>query len=226
MESKIIVIESNTDGAGKQTQTEKLYEYLKKEGRKVKKFTFPNYDSESSLIVRNYLNGKYGEDAGKTDPYIVSTFYAIDRYLTYISDIQKYVEDGYIILFDRYVTSNLIYQTAKIANELEKEKFIDWCEDLEYVKYKLPKPNLVILLDLNLNISKKLREQRKSKTTGRDIHEENSEFLKKVDESAKNLSKSKGWEEIKCDKNGEILAIEEIFDKILKKVNKLLAKNS
>ena len=74
---KIIIVESSTDGCGKETQTKTLVERLKKEGKKVIRFTFPNYENYSSIFVKKYLNGEYGKDAKSQDPYIVSTFFAI-----------------------------------------------------------------------------------------------------------------------------------------------------
>ena len=93
---KIIIVESSTDGCGKETQTKKLFERLEKEGKKVIRFTFPNYESYSSIFVKKYLNGEYGKDPKKQDPYIISTFFAIDRYITFKEQIEKYIEkSGY-----------------------------------------------------------------------------------------------------------------------------------
>ena len=57
MENKgqLIVIEG-VDGSGKQTQTEKLYDRLKREGQRVMKVSYPRYDKASSAMVRLYLS--------------------------------------------------------------------------------------------------------------------------------------------------------------------------
>ena len=177
---KIIVVESNTDGAGKQTQTEEIYKYLKEKGEKVVKFSFPNYNSDSSYFVKKYLNGEFGDDAKNINAYIASTFFAVDRYLTYIKEIKKYYDEDYYILMDRYVTSNIIYQAAKMENKNKIDEFINWNKELEYNKYNLPKPNYVIFLYMDLKESEKLRKNRKAKLEGKDIHEQNDEYLKKV----------------------------------------------
>ena len=109
---KIIIVESSTDGCGKETQTKKLFERLEKEGKKVTRFTFPNYESYSSIFVKKYLNGEYGKDPKKQDPYIISTFFAIDRYITFKEQIEKYYNDDYYIIIDRYVISNMIYASS------------------------------------------------------------------------------------------------------------------
>ena len=79
---KLIVIEG-TDSSGKETQTKKLYEKLEEKGLKVKKITFPNYESPACEPVKMYLAGEFGENPLKVNPYPISTMYAIDRYASY-----------------------------------------------------------------------------------------------------------------------------------------------
>lgn len=215
---KIIVVESNTDGAGKQTQTEEIYKYLKEKGEKVVKFSFPNYNSDSSYFVKKYLNGEFGDDAKNINPYIASTFFAVDRYLTYIKEIKKYYDEDYYILMDRYVTSNIIYQAAKMENKNKIDEFINWNKELEYNKYNLPKPNYVIFLYMDLKESEKLRKSRKAKLEGKDIHEQNNEYLKKVSDNSLYICETEKWIKIECVKNGRLKDILEIKEEILKKI--------
>ena len=215
---KIIVVESNTDGAGKQTQTEEIYKYLKEKGEKVVKFSFPNYNSDSSYFVKKYLNGEFGDDAKNINPYIASTFFAVDRYLTYIKEIKKYYDEDYYILMDRYVTSNIIYQAAKMENKNKIDEFINWNKELEYNKYNLPKPNYVIFLYMDLKESEKLRKNRKAKLEGKDIHEQNDEYLKKVSDNSLYICETEKWTKIECVKNGRLKDILEIKEEILKKI--------
>lgn len=215
---KIIVVESNTDGAGKQTQTEEIYKYLKEKGEKVVKFSFPNYNSDSSYFVKKYLNGEFGDDAKNINPYIASTFFAVDRYLTYIKEIKKYYDEDYYILMDRYVTSNIIYQAAKMENKNKIDEFINWNKELEYNKYNLPKPNYVIFLYMDLKESEKLRKNRKAKLEGKDIHEQNDEYLKKVSDNSLYICETEKWIKIECVKNGRLKDILEIKEEILKKI--------
>lgn len=215
---KIIVVESNTDGAGKQTQTEEIYKYLKEKGEKVVKFSFPNYNSDSSYFVKKYLNGEFGDDAKNINPYIASTFFAVDRYLTYIKEIKKYYDEDYYILMDRYVTSNIIYQAAKMENKNKIDEFINWNKELEYNKYNLPKPDYVIFLYMDLKESEKLRKNRKAKLEGKDIHEQNNEYLKKVSDNSLYICETEKWIKIECVKNGRLKEILEIKEEILKKI--------
>ena len=207
---KIIVVESNTDGAGKQTQTEEIYKYLKEKGEKVVKFSFPNYNSDSSYFVKKYLNGEFGDDAKNINAYIASTFFAVDRYLTYIKEIKKYYDEDYYILMDRYVTSNIIYQAAKMENKNKIDEFINWNKELEYNKYNLPKPDYVIFLYMDLKESEKLRKSRKVKLEGKDIHEQNNEYLKKVSDNSLYICGTEKWIKIECVKNGRLKDILEI----------------
>lgn len=215
---KIIVVESNTDGAGKQTQTEEIYKYLKEKGKKVVKFSFPNYNSDSSYFVKKYLNGEFGDDAKNINAYIASTFFAVDRYLTYIKEIKKYYDEDYYILMDRYVTSNIIYQAAKMENKNKIDEFINWNKELEYNKYNLPKPDYVIFLYMDLKESEKLRKSRKAKLEGKDIHEQNNEYLKKVSDNSLYICGTEKWIKIECVKNGRLKDILEIKEEILKKI--------
>jgi len=130
---KIIVIEG-TDSSGKETQTKLLYERVKKIYNKTIKISFPNYDSPACEPVKMYLAGAFGTDATKVNPYPVSTMYAIDRYASFKQDWEKKYIDDYVIITDRYVTSNMIHQASKIKNNEKKDEYLKWLVDLEYNK--------------------------------------------------------------------------------------------
>lgn len=220
---KVIVIESNTDGAGKQTQTQKLYDYLKEQGKKVVKFSFPNYDSYSSYFVKKYLNGEISKDAKSINPYLASTFYALDRALTFNNEIKKYYDDDYIILFDRYVTSNMVYQASKLKNTEEIKEFINWEKDLEYLKYNLPVPDKTIFLNIPIEVSQELIRKRENKFSGKDIHESDLEFLKNASNTANIVAKLENWITVNVtDENNCLKSIDEIFDMILYNINDVI----
>ena len=119
---KLFVIDG-TDGSGKQTQFQKLQERLKKENIDYKTVSFPNYESESSALVKMYLSGEFGKNAKEVSPYIASTFYAADRYATFQTGYKEYYENGGIILADRYTTANMVHQAGKITDPEERENF-------------------------------------------------------------------------------------------------------
>jgi len=215
----IIVIEG-TDGSGKQTQTKLLYDFFMKEEKNIKKISFPNYESESSFFVKKYLRGEFG-DINSLSPEQCSTFFAIDRMLT-MRNYNEFISSGGILLLDRYVTSNMLHQASKIDNREEREKFLSWLEKFEYEDLSLPRPDITIFLDLKPEISKKLRENRSVLKVGgdKDIHEADSDYMKKCYERGILLAKQKNWEIIKCYENDEIKSIDEIHEEIKKVVLK------
>jgi len=156
-------MESGSDACGKATQTKLLYENLLKKNSRIMKVEFPNYKSPSSSLVKMYLNGDFGSKAEDINPYITSTFFAIDRYATFKKEIQWYYDNGYIIIADRYTTSNMVYQAGKYDSIEEKNKFLDWLYDFEFNLYGLPVPDKVFFLDLPFEISYNLMKKRKLK---------------------------------------------------------------
>ena len=221
---KIIVIDG-TDSSGKETQTKLLYERIKKINEKTIKISFPNYDSPACEPVKMYLAGSFGTDAVKVNPYPVSTMYAIDRYASYKQDWGKSYEEGYIIVTDRYVTSNMIHQASKIQSEEEKEEYLKWLIDLEYKKNQIPEPDIVIFLKMPIDKAKELMANRNNKIDGsmkKDIHEINEDYLKKSYKNATEISQKFNWYEVECVENNRIKSIEEINDEIFIKIEKLI----
>ena len=215
---KLFVIDG-TDGSGKQTQSSLLKERLKKEGIDFRAVSFPNYESPSSALVKMYLEGEFGTNAQEISPYIASTFYAADRYATFKTEYEEYYNNGGIIIADRYTTSNMIHQAGKIKNDKEREKFLNWLWDFEFNLYGLPIPTEVIFLNMPLEYSKKLMENRENKITHeakKDIHESSKEHLQSAYNEACKLEKKYNWYEIKCVKEDEIRTVEDINDEIYK----------
>lgn len=221
---KLIVIEG-TDSSGKETQTKKLYERLANEIEKVRKISFPNYESPACEPVKMYLAGAFGDNALNVNPYPVSTMFAIDRYASYKMDWESFYNAGGIIVTDRYTTSNMVHQASKIENIDEKSKYLGWLEDLEYNKMGIPKPNLVIFLNMPTEMAVKLMEARKNKITGeekKDIHEKDTSYLKKSYNNACDIAKKYNWQEIKCVENKRLKTIEEIGEEIYTLVKEIL----
>ena len=221
---KLIVIEG-TDSSGKETQTALLFEKLSKRLEKIRKISFPNYNSPACEPVKMYLAGEFGTDAEKINPYPISTMYAIDRYASYKKDWGNFYNDGGVIVTDRYTTSNMVHQASKIEDKEEKEKYLYWLEDLEYNKMEIPKPDLVIFLNMPTEVAQKLMAERKNKITGeekKDIHEKNIDYLKKSHKNACEISKKYSWLEINCTENNKLKTIEEISNEIFENVSKIL----
>lgn len=221
---KLIVIEG-TDSSGKETQTKRLFEKLKEKGLKVKKISFPNYDSPACEPVKMYLAGAFGEDAMKVNPYPVSTMYAIDRYASFKIDWEKFYNEDGIIVTDRYVTSNMVHQASKIRDLDEKKKYLNWLEDLEYEKMGIPRPDLVIFLNMPTEMAVKLMAERKNKITGeekKDIHERDKEYLKESHANACKIANIYNWKEIKCNDGDRIKTIEEIGEEVFSLIEKVV----
>ena len=222
---RLFVIESGTDGSGKATQTKLLYERLIKDGYKVIKVSYPNYESDSSALVKMYLRGEFGKKAEDINPYIASTFYAGDRYASYKIEWEDFYKSGGIVIADRYTTSNMVHQASKMDSDEEKEKFLKWLYDYEYELYGLPIPDEVFFLDVDVDTSEGLIKNRLNKFTNeeeKDIHENDREYLLKTYENSKYVALKYGWNMIDCVVDRELRSIESIHEEIYIKVTKCL----
>lgn len=214
---KLIIVESGTDGSGKATQTQKLYDKLIAQGKKVRKITFPNYDSPACMPVKMYLNGEFGSNPGDVNAYVASTFYAIDRFASFKNDWGEFYNNGGIILSDRYTTSNMVHQAVKMDDRFERDKYLNWLYELEFELYGLPKPDCVVFLNLSPIISQKLMVDRANKFTGdkqKDIHECNHEYLKNCYDNSLEIANKYNWKMVKCNEGEELKSIEDISDEV------------
>ena len=224
MKGKFIVIEG-TDGSGKKTQAKILCEKLNEAGINCIVQSFPNYDSPACTPVKMYLNGEFG-DIGCLDAYQANSLYAVDRLCTMMG-LKDHIENGGSIVFDRYVESTMLHQAALIENQEERDKFLDYVNDFEFEKLKLPKPDLVIFLDVPVEVSKKLADSRGEYKSGnkKDILEQDISHLTKAYNSGKYVANKFGWTQIPClDRNGNLKTIEEISNDIFEVVKKLFNK--
>jgi len=213
MQGKLIVIEG-LDGSGKGTQAELLYNALLKAGVKVRKISFPNYESDSSALVRMYLNGDFGRNPGDVNAYAASSFYAADRYAGYKQDWGKFYHEGGVIVADRYTTSNAVHQCSKLPEE-EWDTFLDWLFDYEYCLMGIPAPDVVIYLRVDPTISQKLMTGRyNGDEAKKDIHESNLDYMNSSRKAAEYCARRLGWKIIHCVCNGVMRSIEEICGEI------------
>lgn len=209
MRSKIIVIEG-LDGSGKATQTKLLAEKLEKKGFPVRQLSFPDYGSPASAPVRMYLNGDFGSQPDDVNAYAASAFYAVDRVAGFLKDWKRDYLSGTLLLSDRYCTSNIIYQMAKVG-AYERDSFIRWQADFEYDKLGLPRPDAVIYLDVEPEVSQRLMERRYlGDNSKKDLHESNLRYLLSCRESAVYAAERCGWQTVNCCENGEIRPIGDI----------------
>ncbi len=205
---KLIVLEG-IDGSGKSAQYRRLCARMENDGIAYNHIVFPRYDKESSALIRMYLSGQFGENPGDVNAYAASTFYAVDRYASYRTDWGEIYEKGGIILSDRYTTSNAVHQGSKLPDD-QLPAFFDWLQDLEYEKLGLPKPNLVIYLDVDLETSLARMRRRQQKThTSADIHEKDKDYLSRCLHTAEMAAEHYGWTRIPFLKDGKERDVDE-----------------
>ena len=224
---KLIVVDG-IDGSGKATQVKLLEKRLKKEGLKVKTIDFPRYyNNFFGKLIGEYLSGVYG-DFTQVDPRVGSVLYAADRFES-SKQIEDWLKDGFIVIADRYVSANQIHQGGKIKNVKERKQFLDWLDVMEHSVFKIPRPDLVIYLDVPYEVSKtwlqkKVTLRKKKYLKGRvDVAEDNLTYLKNSRESALILQKQKkNWEKIECCKRTVCMLPEEVSKYVFNIVQKKL----
>ena len=210
---KLIVIEG-TDGSGKSTQFRLMAEHLEKDNIAFKHLVFPRYCEESSALIRMYLGGQFGKKPSDVNAYAASAFYAVDRYASYKMDWGQWYEEGGLVLSDRYTTSNAVHQTSKEKPE-DREAYLHWLYDFEYAKLGLPKPDLVIYLDVPTDFTQKLLRSREAATnTTADIHEQDMQYLATCRQTGRAAAAYYGWTVISCVQDGVMRSIEDIHEEI------------
>ncbi len=218
---KLIVFEG-LDGSGKATQAKLLYEKLKNDGHKVMKITFPDYDSDSSSLVKMYLGGQFGSNPGDVNAYAASSFYSVDRYASYKTHWGDFYKQGGIVISDRYTTSNAVHQCSKLERA-QWDDFLNWLFEFEYKYIGIPAPDAVIYLDVDTDVSQKLMTERYNGTEDKkDIHEKDVEYLNKSSRAAHYCAKKYGWNRIKCVNNGAINSIEHIHTDVVSNIEQVL----
>lgn len=218
-QGKFIVIDG-TDGSGKATQVKLLAERLRKENKKVKTIDFPRYyNNFFGKFIGDCLAGDFGNFLA-VSPYIASTLYAADRFES-SREMKKWLDKDYIVIADRYASSNQIHQGGKIKSESERKKFLNWLEKMEFEVFKIPRPDLIIYLNIPLDITQKLlinkeKSRKKRYLKGKkDLHENNKNHLENAKRSALDLVKRfNNWVQIDCAKDGKLMTKKEISNLI------------
>ena len=210
---KLIVLEG-IDGSGKSAQYKRICEHLMQDGIAYHHIVFPRYDNDSSALIRMYLGGEFGAKPSDVNAYTASTFFAVDRYASFVTDWGKLYNEGGFILSDRYTTSNAVHQGGKLPDD-ELETYFEWLYDFEYVKIGLPVPDLVLYLDVDVETSLKRMQRRQEKTnTDADIHEKDAAYLSNCLRVADRAASFYGWTRIPFKKNGIERELEEKHEEI------------
>lgn len=221
---KFIVIDG-TDGSGKGTQTKILVDRLRQDGYPVETIEFPQYGQKSAGLVEEYLiAGKYGS-AQEVGPYIPSIFYACDRFDASFK-IKQWLAEGKIVIADRYASSNMGHQAGKIKDSVERDKFLDWLDNLEFSIFKIPRPDINLLLYMDPEISHRLignkGERKFLAGKKRDIHEDDLNHLRDASEAYLYVAKKYNWPIIECAPNGNLMTPEQIHEIIFEKIKNQL----
>ncbi|MFQ3573523.1 MAG: thymidylate kinase [Thermodesulfovibrionales bacterium] len=225
----IFIVLEGTDGVGKSTQIGLLRAFLKQKGIKHRYIHFPQYKKRPyGDLISRYLSGQFGK-AEEVNPYLTSLLYAGDRSMA--NHILKgWIDEGFIVVADRYILSNIAYQRAKMDNETDKKDFTSWIQQYEYRYNKILRPNLTIFLDAPDDfIISRLSEDRGSRSylqDSKDIHESDIPYQKKVINEYRLLSKSiRGVCYIKCyDDQGVMMPPQRIHQMILRILQRRFAK--
>ena len=214
---KLIVIEG-LDGSGKTTQIERLKQGLDAKNANYRHIKFPDYNDRSSTLIKMYLAGEFGTSPMEVCPYATSSFYAVDRYASYKRYWRDYYNEGGIVLSDRYVSSNAVHQTAKLPHEQWRE-YLDWLYDYEYEKIAIPKPDIVVYLDMPVLLSQELMTGRyDGDEEQKDIHERDTGYLENCRKAALFASGHGGWVVVDCSREGRPRTVEDIASEIMERV--------
>ena len=211
---KLIVIEG-LDGSGKATQAKRLTEALVEKGIPVREVSFPDYESDSSALVRMYLSGQFGTDPQDVNAYAASSFFAVDRFASYKKDWCRDYARG-VVIADRYTTSNAVHQCSKLPKE-QWEDFLNWLFDFEYKKLGIPAPDRVIYLNVDPAVSQALMTARyRGDENKKDIHERDIAYLRHSREAAAYCAEKLGWVTVDCCRDGQMRSIEDIHKDVMK----------
>ncbi len=206
---KLIVIEG-LDGCGKATQAQQLAKRLEKLGHRVRLVDFPDYDHDSSALVKMYLSGAFGDQPGDVNAYAASSFYAVDRYASFRQFWKKDYDEGCIIVANRYTTANAVHQMSKLPME-QWSGFLDWLFDYEYNKLGLPEPSIVFQLSMPAEVSQQLLSSRYGgDESKKDIHERAQEYLDMCRDCSGYAALKQGWNVIQCAREGSLMSVEDI----------------
>lgn len=231
--AKIIVIEG-TDGSGKETQSKKAEKYLIDKGFKVKRYSFPIYNSPTGKIVGASYLGKpelgesvFPETSASVDPIVSSLYYAADRRYNFLKEIEAEIYKNDYVILDRYTTSNMGHQAGKAKTKKEKDKILYFIEKLEFDLCELPRPDIVVFLHMPYEATIELRKDR----VAGDGNENNPEHLINAEKTYLYIAKKYNWKSINCIKTkkytslNDLKTIDEISLEVIDAIKNVKAEN-
>lgn len=222
-----LIVIDGIDGSGKATQAKLLAKRLKRENHTVKTIDFPQYEQFFGKLIGECLAGGHG-DFVKADPYVASMLYAADRFDAK-EKIRKWLEQGAIVIVDRYVSANQMHQGGKIKDARKRKRFLEWLDEMEHGKFGIPRPDAIVYLHIPVRLSMQLLKnkalkRKKQYLRGRkDLAEENVRYLENAQKSAlRVIAGNNRWYKIDCAPRGELLSVEDIHEKIYAAARRLV----
>jgi dTMP kinase len=228
MQKGMFIVLDGNDGSGKATQSALLAEYLKNQGIESEKIDFPRYHLNFfGALIGECLAGQHG-DFLHMDPKIASSLYALDR-LESSPQIRTALEEGKIVIADRFASSNQIHQGGKIPEVEERKTFLKWLDTMEHEVLGIPRPDAIIYLRVPVEISLNLlSEKRKAKIGGledgqKDTVEEDRNYLERSHDTANWLaSHQPNWHIIDCLKDDTMRTREDIHAEVVQVISSML----
>jgi len=218
-----IVVDGN-DGSGKATQVAQMIQRLEAEGQQVRTIDFPQYESFFGKMIADGQSGEFG-DWTKMNPKMTSVFYAADRQQA-DEHVRQWIDKGYIVIADRYVSANQIHQGGKISDSIERRDFMRWLSKLEYEVFEIARPDVVIYLDIDTEFTLENLQKKKP-----ELYKENRQDQTETDRTYAENSRecglwlaqqSNSWEVIKCSPDGSQRSIDDIHEEMYGVVGKYL----
>lgn len=227
MQTRGILIDiEGGDGSGKATQTKLLTERLEREGHAVQTFSFPRYyESRAGKLIGELLSGRHG-DFMSVPPYVSALPFAMDR-AGAKDTLQAALDSGAIVICDRYTSSNLAHQSAKLPKD-EQATLVEFIEGLEYEDLKIPRPSVVIYLAMPTDVSADLVSRKDSRDyieggEKRDQAERNMAHQDRTRAAYLKLAQEKGWKIIECAPAGTLRTPEDIHEEIYATIKPFLS---
>ncbi len=216
MAARLIAIEG-LDGSGKQTQTTLMRDALEGMGLRVATVSFPRYGEPSAALVEDYLAGGFGKRADDVNAYAASSFFAMDRLVSYLKGWRADYESADVLVMDRYTTSNAVHQCSKLL-ESQWSSFCDWLFEYEFDLLGLPRPDLVFYLAIDVETSQRLLERRYGGDSAkRDVHERDLDYLRRSQAAAAWCCRRCGWERVECVEGGSLRPALDIHRELLER---------